>query len=310
MRAAVFAYQEIGFVCLEELLRANVEISCLFTHEDDPGEEIWFRTPATLARGRDIPVYTPDAIRDENWVSLIRGYNPDVIFSFYYRKMIPNAILEIPRIGAFNLHGSLLPKYRGRCPVNWVILAGEEKTGVTLHYMVEKPDAGDIIAQREVPIAFDDDVLAVYRKMIDAARLLMRETLPQIISGTFTGKPQTGPSSYFGGRGPEDGYIDWGKDARSIYNLVRAVTHPYPGAFTYLDGQKFFIWKAYPEQTDVKVDSEAPVGTVLSDAPVLIRTGSGLLRLISVQPEGGEEMDAVNFASTHGIKNKKLGGHT
>jgi methionyl-tRNA formyltransferase len=309
VRAVVFAYQEIGFVCLEELLRADVDVSCLFTHEDDPGEEIWFRTPAIIARGRDIPVYTPENIRDEKWIELIRDLSPDIIFSFYYRKMIPNTILDIPRIGAFNMHGSLLPRYRGRCPVNWVLVAGEDKTGVTLHYMVEKPDAGDIIAQREVPIAFDDDVMAVYRKLVEAARQLMRETIPKLKAGTFTRQVQTGPASYFGGRGPEDGWIDWNNDSRTIYNLVRAVTHPYPGAFTYLDGQKLFIWKALPTDSD-QPDADQPAGMVISGNPMLVKTGSGYLQLITVQLEGGSEMDAAHFASSHNMKNKKLGGHT
>ena len=306
MRTVVFAYQEIGFICLKALLEAGVDVACLFTHEDDPDEEIWFRTPEALARQHDIPVYSPENIRDEKWVSLIRDLQPDVIFSFYYRKMIPNAILEIPRTGAFNLHGSLLPQYRGRCPVNWVLIAGEEKTGVTLHYMVEKPDAGDIVAQREVAIHFDDDVFAVYGKLVIAAGELMRDILPKIRNGTFTRTAQTGPASYFGGRRPEDGLIDWNQDAVAIYNLTRAVTHPYPGAFTYFNGRKLFIWKAYPV-TDRSIDAAA--GMVISEDPLLVKAGSGALKLISVQLEGEEEKESAILASSHSMKNIILGGH-
>lgn len=306
MRAAVFAYQEIGFVSLEALLEAGVDVACLFTHDDDPDEEIWFRTPATLARRHDIPVYTPEDLKEERWASIIRGLQPDVIFSFYYRKMIPNSILDIPRVGAFNLHGSLLPQYRGRCPVNWVIIAGEAKTGMTLHYMVEKPDAGDIVAQKEVAIDFDDDVLSVYRKLVGAAGELMRDILPKIKDGTFTRSVQTGPSSYFGGRKPEDGLIDWNRDAMAIYNLTRAVTHPYPGAFTYLNGKKLLIWKAYP-QADSFVD--APAGTIISEDPLLVKAASGALQLISVQVEGENETDAASLALSHALKNIILGGH-
>ncbi len=305
MRAAVFAYQEIGFVCLEALLETGVEIGCLFTHEDDPDEEIWFRTPVMLAKKHDIPVYMPESLKGEKWVSVIRNLKPDVIFSFYYRKMIPNSILEIPRVGAFNLHGSLLPQYRGRCPVNWVIIAGEAKTGVTLHYMVEKPDAGDIVAQKEVSIEFDDDVLSVYRKLVRAAKELMLDVLPKIKAGTFERLVQTGPSSYFGGRRPEDGLIDWKQDAVAIYNLTRAVTHPYPGAFTYLDGRKLFIWKAYP----VESSEDAPAGTVISTDPLLVKAASGALQLISVQLEGTGEMNAADLASSRPLKNIILGGH-
>lgn len=306
MRAVVFAYQEIGYVCLEELLGTGVDVACLFTHDDDPGEEIWFRRPVELAREYGIPVYTPESVNDEKWITLIRDMRPDVVFSFYYRRMIPKAILDIPRVGAFNLHGSLLPRYRGRCPVNWVLIAGEEKTGVTLHFMVEKPDAGDIVAQKEVPIAFEDDVFSVYMKLVGAARELMQDVLPGLQAGTFTRWVQTGPSSYFGGRKPEDGLIDWSKDSLSIYNLTRAVTHPYPGAFTYLDGKKLLIWKAYPENVSPR---DVPAGTVISEEPLLVRTGSGSLRLISVQLDGDQEMDGVELASSRVLKNKILGGH-
>jgi len=306
VRAVVFAYQEIGYVCLEELLGAGTDVACLFTHEDDPGEELWFRRPVELAREYDIPVYMPESLTDKRWTAIIRDIRPDIIFSFYYRKMIPNAILEIPRIGAFNLHGSLLPQYRGRCPVNWVLIAGETRTGVTLHCMVEKPDAGDIVSQKEVPIAFEDNVFSVYMKLVGAARELMQDILPHFEAGTFTRMVQTGPSSYFGGRKPEDGLIDWAKDSLSIYNLTRAVTHPYPGAFTYFEGKRLFVWKAYPEIVSPR---DVPAGTVISEHPLLVRTGSGSLRLISVQLEGEKEIDAAELVSSYVLKNKILGGH-
>lgn len=306
MKAVVFAYQEIGYVCLEELLNAGVDVACLFTHDDDPSEEIWFRRPVQIAGERGIPVRTPEDVNGPQWPEMIGRMAPDIIFSFYYRKMIPKAILDIPPLGAFNLHGSLLPRYRGRCPVNWVIIAGERQTGVTLHYMVEKPDAGDIVAQKKVAIDFEDDVASVYAKMVDAARGLMRETVPRIMAGSFERTPQTGQSSYFGGRKPEDGLIDWQKDALSIYNLTRAVTHPYPGAYTYLDGRKLFIWKATPQDNT----KGSPAGSVISSDPFIVNAAEGSLKLISVQLEGELEMDAAAFSASHELKNKLLGGHS
>jgi len=304
VKAVVFGYHEIGYVCLEELIGYGTHVSALFTHMDDPKEEVWFRRPKEIAEKNAIPVYTPESLKDPKWPEMIKSMGPDVIFSFYYRNMIPMDIIEIPRIGAFNLHGSLLPRYRGRVPVNWVIIKGEKKTGVTLHYMVEKPDAGDIIAQKEVDIAFDDTAKTLFLKMADAARELMRDILPHIEKGDFIRIPQTGESSYFGGRRPEDGIISWEKDNLSIYNLIRAVTHPYPGAFTYLDGKKLYIWWATP------VDGTCPMkpGNVVSTHPLVISTGKGMLRLIKVQLEGEEEMDAESFVATHKIENKILGG--
>ena len=308
MRAVVFAYHEIGYVCLEELVEFGADVSCLFTHEDDPNEEVWFRRPKELATKKGIPIYTPDSLKEQSWTTMISDMRPDVIFSFYYRNLIPVKILSIPTIGAFNLHGSLLPKFRGRCPVNWVLVKGESRTGLTLHYMVEKPDAGDIIAQRPVDISFDDNAYTLFMKMAVEARILMKEILPNINNKSFTGTPQAdrGQSSYFGGRKPEDGLISWQKDAVSIYNLTRAVTHPYPGAFTFLDGKKFFIWKAYPLQEQ----SKSLPGSVISTKPLVINTNNGALRLLKVQLYGEDEMDGEVFAAYHHMENKILGGNT
>ncbi|HOV91090.1 MAG TPA: formyltransferase [Syntrophorhabdaceae bacterium] len=304
MKTVIFAYHEIGYVCLEELIAYGADIQCLFTHMDDPKEEVWFRRPIALAEKYAIPIYTPENLKDQRWNRLIKSLEPDVIFSFYYRNMIPMDIIKIPKIGAFNLHGSLLPKFRGRAPVNWVLIHGEKKTGITLHYMVEKPDAGDIIAQKEVEIAFDDTARTLFMKMADASRILMREMLPKIEKGGFERIPQRGESSYFGGRKPEDGIIQWEKDSISVYNLIRAVTHPYPGAFTYLDGKKFFIWWAVP----VEGKSSMAPGSIVSTNPLLVTTGQGLLRLIRVQFEGEKEMDGDEFATSYHMENKILGG--
>jgi methionyl-tRNA formyltransferase len=308
LRVVVFAYHEIGYVCLEELLRFGADVLCLFTHQDEPGEKIWFRTPEELAVKEKIPIYTPGGLRDPSWARMIGSLKPDIIFSFYYRYMIPKEILEIPRIGAFNLHGSLLPRFRGRCPVNWVLIEGETETGLTLHYMLEKPDAGDIIAQRSIPIDFEDTAFTLFSKMAEEARILMKGILPCLEDGSFARISQAGlgSSSYFGGRKPEDGIIRWEKDAASIYNLTRATTHPYPGAFTYLDGHRLFIWKAHPEEGSW---SFLP-GTVISSRPFLVNTGKGVLRVLRVQLEGEEEMDGDVFAQTHAVENTLLGGNT
>lgn len=304
MKAVVFGYHEIGYVCLEELLDAKVEVSALFTHDDDPSEEIWFQRPAMLARERSIPLYTPINLKDKEWTDLVQDLSPDVIFSFYYRTLIPGDILKIPPVGAFNLHGSLLPRFRGRCPVNWVLIEGETRTGVTLHVMEEKADTGDIIDQRAVDISWDDTARSLFQKLVVEARLLVRHVLPLLESGKFTREPQTGPHSYYGGRKPDDGLVVWTRDARSIYNLVRATTHPYPGAFTFLDGRKCLIWKALP----LDGDSGRIAGTVISEQPFVVQTGRGELQLLRVQLEGEPEVDGDLFALAHGLKNTLLGG--
>ena len=305
MKAVVLGYHEIGYVCLKELLKSNISVSALFTHSDDPGEEIWFRQPRTLAEERHIPVFEPGSLRDPAWIERVRALAPDYLFSFYYRYMVPGEILDIPRIAPLNLHGSLLPKFRGRCPVNWVLIEGEQRTGVTLHVMEVKPDAGDIVAQRAVDIAFEDTAHTLALKLASAARALMAETIPLLEAGTFERRPQGGSSSYYGGRRPEDGVIDWTGSATRIYNLIRAVTHPYPGAYTFLDGRKLFIWKAVPENGPI----EGPPGTVVSTDPLLVATGHGLLRVTSLQMEGESEMAVGSFLPLHNLDRKSLGGN-
>ncbi|MDD4356844.1 MAG: formyltransferase family protein, partial [Smithellaceae bacterium] len=162
MKTLVLAYHNMGIVGLTALARQGFDIAAVFTHEDDPGENCWFGSVKDWASQHEIPCYTTDNINDEEWVDRIKSWKPDVLFSFYYRKMIGKNILAIPRLGALNLHGSLLPAYRGRCPVNWVLVKGEEKTGVTLHFMVEKPDAGDIVGQKDVLIDFQDTARTLY----------------------------------------------------------------------------------------------------------------------------------------------------
>jgi methionyl-tRNA formyltransferase len=160
--------------------------------------------------------------------------------------MLPPEVLGAARRGAFNMHGSLLPKYRGRAPVNWAVLKGETETGATLHEMVAKPDAGRIVEQERVPIGPDELAVEVFAKVTSAAETVLRRSLPALLAGTAKLRPQDlSRGSYFGGRRPEDGRIDWSKSAREVHDLVRAVAPPYPGAFD--DRMRIFRTKLVPE---------------------------------------------------------------
>src|SRR3989475_5822752 len=156
--------------------------------------------------------------------------------------MLGAALLAIPRRGAFNMHGSLLPKYRGRVPVNWAIIHGETETGATLHEMVEKPDAGRIVDQEAVAIVPDDLAVDVFGKVTEAAELVVRRSLPKLVDGSAVPRAQDlSKGSYFGGRRPEDGRIDWSAPAKRVHDLVRAVAPPYPGAFTEVEGKRLRV---------------------------------------------------------------------
>jgi methionyl-tRNA formyltransferase len=299
-KIVVCAYHNVGYCCIEELLRQGAKIAMIFTHEDSAGEQIWFESVRALAERERIPWRTSDINEPEN-MELVRAIAPDFIFSFYYRNMIKPAVLDIPRSGAFNLHGSYLPRYRGRVPVNWVVINGETETGATLHYMVEKPDAGDIVDQEKVPILFTDTAYDVFTKVTDAAVKVIARSWPRLAAETAARIPMDlKAGSYFGGRKPADGLIDWTKPAVVIYNLVRGVTHPYPGAFTYLDGKKVLIWSAWPEE------GTGEPGRVVSTEPLLVGTGEGLLEIKSLQVEGKEEIPTAAFAATNKLSAAKF----
>jgi methionyl-tRNA formyltransferase len=258
-RAVVFAYSEVGVRCVRELLAQGVEIPLLFTHVDDPGESQWFGSVRQLAEAHGLRVETPDDPNTAEWIAAGRAANPDFLFSFYYRYMLQPAWLAVPRRGALNMHGSLLPKYRGRAPVHWAILRGETVTGASLHYMVDKPDAGALVDQQSVPILENDTALDVSIKVAAAAETVLRRSLPALIGGTAAALAlDLAQGSYFGRRRPQDGCIDWGCGARAIHDLVRAVAPPFPGAFTEVNGCRLAILETRVDAQPVRYLAQAP----------------------------------------------------
>jgi len=294
MKSIVLAYHNIGCAGIEALLRHGSDIAAVFTHKDDPNENLWFNSVAELAASHNIPVFAPDDINHPLWVHRIKEMAPDAIFSFYYRTLVKQPILDIPKIGAFNLHGSLLPKYRGRCPVNWALVHGEEKTGVTLHAMTAKPDAGDIVGQQTVAITDDDTAQTLHHKLTEASSDLLDKVLPKIIKGTVSlTKQDPSQGTCFGGRRPEDGEIDWSQSARKIRNLVRAVTRPYPGAFSFIGDGKCLFWSV----TEMPMEGKkVQPGTIVSTRPLVIACGTGSLRIDSGQTEEGVFMTGTQLA--------------
>lgn len=283
MKTIVFAYSEFGCAGIEALLEAGYAIESVFTHRDDPDEMVFFRSVARLCVEHGLSAYTLDDDRDPAMFRLMQDIAPEYIFSFYYRSLIPDTILALARKGTFNLHGALLPQYRGCAVINWVLVNGEKTTGVTLHHMISRADAGDIVGQKAVDIAYDDTAFTLRRKLVEAASVLLKEQLPLIAKGKATHTPQDlSKGKYYGRRRPADGLIDWTRPAETVRNLVRAVAQPYPGAFTFAQDRKLFIWDS---AVDAKA-SGAP-GTVLSLAPLTIACGEGALVVKAGQAEGG-----------------------
>lgn len=304
--AIVFAYHNVGIRCLSVLLAHGVKISLVVTHTDNPDENIWFGSVAELAALHDIPVITPDDPNAPEVVAQIQALKPDFLFSFYYRNMLKKALLDIPARGAFNMHGSLLPQYRGRVPVNWAIIKGERETGSTLHVMNEKPDNGAIVDQQAVPILPDDTALEVFHKVTCAAEIALDRCLPELIAGTAQFKPQDlSQGGYFGGRRPEDGKINWLQSAQSIHNLARAVAPPYPGAYTLLAGKPVRVLKTLLEPQR-KRRAQAPA-FYCENSRCYAECGDGkVLRILAFELDG-KSMTADEWVTVYGNDTLPLG---
>jgi len=241
--AVVFGYHNVGVRCLKVLLAGGVDIKLVVTHEDNPDENVWFESVVTLCQAEGIPYITPADARGAELLAQVRAAAPDFVFSFYYRHMLPAQLLAVAP--AFNMHGSLLPQFRGRAPVNWAVLHGASETGATLHEMTVKPDAGAIVAQTAVPILPDDTAFEVFGKVQVAAEQTLWSVLPALLAGTAPRRANDlTQGGYFGGRKPEDGRIDWSRPAQAVYNLHRAVAPPYPGAFTAVGDAVYVIERA------------------------------------------------------------------
>ena len=281
-RILFFAYSEVGYTCLDLLLSRGDNVVALITHEDNPNEKIWFKTPAVAAREHGLPVFTPESVNNPEWREKIAALQPDLILSVYYRHMIGTKILAMPPLGAWNIHGSLLPKYRGRAPINWAVLHGEPRIGMTLHRMVKSADAGDVVDQEGVAIGSRDSAEVAFRKVMPCARVLLARQIDALLAGTVKETPQDeSQATYFGGRTPEDGRIAWTQTSAQIFNLIRAVTDPYPGAFTDIGDARLMVWWAEPVSV-ATVGRRGKPGEVLSLDPLVIATADGSLELTRI----------------------------
>lgn len=284
-RAVVCAYHNVGVRCLSVLLAHGVDIPLVLTHEDSPQETIWFDSVARLANEHGIRCETPLSLDSPDWHARLAELDADFLFSFYYRNMLSPAVLELFPGGAFNMHGSLLPAYRGRVPVNWAVIRGEARTGATLHAMVAKPDAGAIVDQMAIPILPDDTAGDVFNKVTVAAEMVLDRALPALLAGCAVLTPQDLVlGSYFGGRRPEDGRIDWNKTARDIHNLVRGVAPPYPGAFCELGTMTLKVLRTLPSRQGL--DCPGPALWVEAGQVFASAGDGGILRILSATLDG------------------------
>ncbi|HET7583471.1 MAG TPA: formyltransferase [Gemmatimonadaceae bacterium] len=295
-RVVVFAYADVGHACLSLLLDRGAQVAAVYTHADDPHEARWFPSVAALAAARGIPVTVEADLSAPHELERLRGHAPDLLLSFYYRRLLPEDVLALPSLGAFNMHGSLLPAYRGRAPVNWAVLRGETRTGATLHVMVPRADAGDIVDQESVPIGPNDPARVVQARVRDAAVRVLDRQLANLLAGTAPRRAQDpAAASTFGRRRPDDGAFSWAQPAREIHDLVRAVSHPYPGARTMVDTELLYVW-------ETRVGEPAAPGTApgtarLAGREMQVACGDGTwLRVLRAQLAGAPEGDGADVA--------------
>ena len=284
--AVVFANHDVGVRCLSVLLALDIDVPLVVAHDEDPLETSAFASVVETAVLNEIDVALPDDVNDDAFVRRVAAIAPDFIFSFYFRQMMGAPLLALARRGALNMHGSLLPQYRGRAPVNWAVIRGESRTGATLHYMTEAPDAGDIVDQQEVPILPDDTAFDVFRKVAVAAEIVLWRSLHALVVGTAPRIPQSRESaSYFGRRRPQDGRIDWNADAKTVHDLVRGVAPPYPGAFTLVCGHTLRIlrtkWEPHRSPRSQMPALYVENGSCYADCG-----GGGVLRIIECELDG------------------------
>ena len=292
-RAVVFAHHDVGERCLRAVLSAGIEIPLVVTVPDDPAERRWYASVAATAADFELAVATPADANTPALEETLSELAPDFLFSFYYRSLLGAKLLRTARTAALNMHGSLLPRYRGRAPINWAILRGERETGATLHYMVERADAGDIVDAQAVPILIDDDARAVFAKVTVAAETVLVRSLPSLIAGSAPRRPQPLlPGEYFGRRRPEDGRIDWSRPALEIHNLVRAVAPPFPGAFAMVGGER---WEIHRTRLSTRAAPAAGAQLFAADGACFIACADGavLALLAAASPRGPIDLAAL-----------------
>ncbi len=310
MRGIFVGTVEISWHCLRTLLEMGEEIQAIFTQPDERAPQISAHKGFDdLARQFGVPIFKTKTINSPENVARMRALEPEIIYVIGWPRLIKRPLLDMPPKGCIGIHSSLLPKYRGGAPVNWGLIHGETEWGISLMYLEDGPDIGDIIAQESFDIAQEDTCKTVYDKATEASVRTLRKYVPLLAKGAAPRLPQDDNlATLFQQRQPEQGLIDWHKGAWEIYNWIRALTHPYPGAFTFLpDGRKLFIWQADPPgrhclPPGLSLPACGRVAAVLPYVGAVVQTGDSPLVVTRLQTEGDLEMSATIWMLRQGIE--------
>jgi methionyl-tRNA formyltransferase len=286
---------------LRMLLEEGYEVVAVVTQPDRPQGRKKTLAPSPVKEAAlelGLPVLQPERLRRPEAVAELAAYEPDLIVTAAYGQILPKSVLELPQNGCVNVHGSLLPKYRGGAPIQRCIMNGEKVTGVTLMYMAEGLDTGDMISRVLVPIEDEDTSGTLFEKLSAAGRDLLKAEMPRLAAGRVEATVQDeSEATYAPNLSREDERMDWTRSSLDIYNQIRGLV-PFSGAFTLWNGETFKAWAAAKPQAAEAAGSSAAPGTVLSvsERGVEVKTGDGTLRLTTVQPAGKKAMSAADFS--------------
>lgn len=306
MRVVFLGTPAFAVPTLERIAAAGHNVLSVVTQPDRPRGRGQNAAPppvkeAALRLG--LPVYQPERVRRPEAVEYLRGLAPDAMVVVGYGQIIPQSIIDIPPYGILNVHASLLPKYRGAGPIQWAIVRGETRTGVTIMRIDAGLDTGDMLLKAETEIDADENAVELGRRLATIGADLLVEALAALAAGTIAFEKQDdSQATHAPLLKKEDGLIDWSRPASEIHNRIRGL-QPWPGAYTSLRGQTLHIWKA-----KVAASAGGPRGTILTVKPLIAACGEGSLELVEVQLEGRKRLAAAEFANGQRLKeNETLG---
>ena len=297
MRVVFMGTPDFAVPSLQKLLDAGFEVCAVYTQPDKPkgrGHKLQAPPVKELALQHEIPVFQPTSLRKEEVQQELQSFQPDVIVVVAYGKILPKAVLDLPRLGCINVHGSLLPKYRGAAPIQWTVINGDGTGGVTTMFMGEGLDTGDMLLKAETPVGAEETAGQLFDRLKDLGADLLLETLEKLEQGTLTPVPQNEEDATHAPMlSKELSVIDWSKPARELHNLIRGL-NPWPSAYSYLDGKKLKI------HASRVVEGSGEVGKAFAkDGNLLVYCGEDALELTEIQTENGKRMDGKSYLLGH-----------